>query len=182
MKLILSALIFIIINTNLLFAQIDYFGQELPGDSAIVFSPDFISAGSRFIQGSSFTPDGKEFSFTTTNSGWSLINVMNTQYVDGQWTEPAVPDFLKTNLYREWGLRFSPDSKRYFVVGEEKAGGGSSIYYGERSNDGWGKPIKISALGQVSEPSVSSLNTVFLEKVESVFLNLLMMNTRKSLK
>ena len=59
--------------------EIDYFGQTPPGDSAIVFAPDFISLPDRYNQNGSFTPDGKEFCFTVTNSGWTNCDIYYTK-------------------------------------------------------------------------------------------------------
>ncbi len=146
--------------------DIDYFGQTPPGDSAIVFAPDFISTDSRFVQNSSFSPKGNEFCFTVTNGNWDIFNVFYTKYENDQWSDPVKPDFLNS-LYASWGLFFSPDTSRYYLVGAETPGVGGSFYYAECENEIWNDPIRIPepiSTSHESEPSVSYENTLYFSR------------------
>jgi len=56
------------------FSQIDYFGQEPPGDSAIIFAPGIISLDDRFDQSITISPDGTEFLTGVSNMAWDYFS------------------------------------------------------------------------------------------------------------
>ena len=120
-----------------------YLGQTPPGLEPQVFAPDVISIPNRSERIGSFTPDGKEFYFTVTNSDWSGNRVMMTSQAEGVWTTPAVLPFsreIDTNMY------LSPDGQRLFLTSSRP---GSSwltfnIWMCERQGSIWSDPVKLA--------------------------------------
>ena len=121
-------------NSNL---KIDYFGQNPPGDTAVVFAPDFISRNGWYVQNACFSHDGKEFVFVKSDSAWTRHSLMYT-HIDknGKWTEP-------TELFPDVNVPFFSynDSILYFSHALNKKG---DIYISRRIAAGWSKPEKLS--------------------------------------
>ena len=70
----------------------EYLGQKKPGLTPMIFAPGVVSTEKDFELNSTFTPDGKEFSFTTRISGKSLA-MMFMKQIDGRWTKLQVLPF-----------------------------------------------------------------------------------------
>jgi len=147
-----------------------YFGQTPPGDSAVVFSPDFISTNGRFVQSSSFSMDSSEFCFVQTNSSWNSFKIKYTKYENDHWTDPADLYFLGENIHENYnfGPCFSPDSIRFYLLAVHVTESFGSIWYAIRNGNVWNEPVKIpypvsSSDGQ-GEPTVSYRNTLFFAR------------------
>ncbi len=116
--------------------HIDYFGQTPPGDTAVVFAPDFISRQDWYVQACCFSHDGKEFVFMLQNQSWDHPIIMYTKYTNGTWSKPdtlfdyaAIPSF-------------SYDGSHLFF--SEKNGWQTrDIVVSERGQNGWQKPKRI---------------------------------------
>ena len=155
---------FYILAPLALFSQgssINYFGQTPPGDSAVIFSPDFISPTTSFNSGGSFSPDGTEFCFATDIITGSKLMV--TKYINGEWSEPNEAGFLGNNISYSTGGFYSPDGTRLFLhmaTSTQAAG----IWSCEKNGNSWENPVRlpdnINSLN-VGEPFVAEDNTVF---------------------
>lgn len=75
---------------------INYFNQEPPGDSAIIFAPGTISLNNRYEYCPFFAPDGKTFYFGVTNSSWSGCKLWVTKFTGNSWTSPAPVSIIDT--------------------------------------------------------------------------------------
>ncbi len=89
----------------------EYFGQTLPGDSAILFAPGIIStgAGERDI---TFMPDGNEMYFCREIGNFKFATIFVTKLVNGTWTNPEVVEFCKNPEYLYFEPHISPDGKK----------------------------------------------------------------------
>jgi len=124
-------------------AQGPYLGQTPPGLTPQMFAPDVISIPGRSERIGSFTPDGKEFYFTVTNSDWSGNRVMMTSQAEGGWTTPAVLPFsreIDTNMY------LSPDGQRLFLTSSRPDSSWLTfnIWMCERQGPIWSDPVKLA--------------------------------------
>lgn len=92
---------------------VDYFGQEPPRDSAVVFAPGIISLNNRYEYCPGYSPDGKAFYFGVTNNQWSTCDIWYTEFIDGLWTpqkKSAILDSMDA-----WIPTFSPDGSILYI-------------------------------------------------------------------
>ncbi len=118
-----------------------YMGQEPPGLAPKVFAPGVISLGNRYEQNGSFTPDGNEFCFAVTNSGWSTCNAWYTRYEQGQWLQAARADFVGSGDV--WCPCLSPDGEGFYFVSSRPSYPPSNVWKCEKSLDSWSAPVKM---------------------------------------
>jgi hypothetical protein len=121
---------------------IDYFGQQLPGEKAEIFSPDFICLPGTFIQNCCFSVDGKEFIFVITNKDWSSSTIMYTKYENEKWTNP-VPLPCSGNIGSV--PYFSYDGKEiYYILYKYNNTVSADIYVSRRTLNGWSDPERLN--------------------------------------
>ncbi|MCP4610573.1 MAG: hypothetical protein GY845_17830 [Planctomycetes bacterium] len=120
-----------------------YLGQIPPGMEPEIFAPGVISIPNRSERIGSFTPDGKEFYFTVTNSEWSGNRVMMTSQAEGVWSTPAVLPF---SAYIEVNMYLSPDGQRLFFTSSRPVSSWLSfnIWMCERQGPIWSEPVKLA--------------------------------------
>lgn len=118
---------------------IDYFGQEPPGNTRKVFSPDFISLPGIWVQNCCFSADGQEFIYSVTDSVWSRNDVMYTRYNNGKWSAPKKIISFMGQPY------FSYDGKYIFGI-SRKLGGSTTgdVWVSERGSTGWKDPVRLN--------------------------------------
>jgi len=129
-----------------------YFGQKPPGTTPQIFAPGIVSTDAHEFS-CSFTPDGKEFYFTRSESPQGPTLIMVSKCVDGAWTPPAPAEFNDmSNGWPGGGMSFeavvTPDGRRlYFssdraIPGQPAPGGMPmlNVWYVEREGDHWGQP------------------------------------------
>lgn len=109
-----------------------------------ILAPDFIASNLTEYNGT-FTPDGREFYYTSQMPGTSAITYTFLQN-DNTWAIPKVASFASS--FSEYDPLFSPDGKRLYFSSErpvlpEDEGGQSNIWYVERSAEGWSDPVNI---------------------------------------
>ncbi|MCP4725133.1 MAG: hypothetical protein GY863_08860 [bacterium] len=88
--------------------NIDYFGQEPPGDTPELFLPGIISTNENNEFGGHFSPDGKQFFFT--RSVETVANIMICKYKEGKWTTPEKIEF--SGGYEASESCISPDGRK----------------------------------------------------------------------
>jgi hypothetical protein len=120
-----------------------YFGQNPPGVESKVFAPGIVSIDSVSEFGSTFSNDLTEFYFgVETKSGRAETHYM--EFYDNQWSKRE--PLLFHNVYSYNDPVLSHDQKRlYFISDMPLSGEGPKkdfdIWYVERTNEGWSKPI-----------------------------------------
>ena len=77
----------------------DYLGQELPGDSAVLFAPD-----------------GDEIFFCVSIGGFKYTAILCSKRVNGVWTAPEVVSFSKVATYQNFEPALSADGNQLFFL------------------------------------------------------------------
>jgi hypothetical protein len=144
-----------------------YFGQTPPGDSAIIFAPDFISLPGRFNQNATFSPDGKEFCFTISNSGWNISNIWYTKFENGKWSTPQIAPFNQTNDI--WDPFFTPDGKSLLYCHS------GVIWMLNKEQNSWSGPVAlispVNPGSSVWSPSVTSDGTIYFFSTDDLHIH-----------
>jgi Tol biopolymer transport system component len=123
--------------------QIDYFGQNPPGDTPGLFAPDLISKPDAIVQNCCFSADGREFVYVVTDSTWSKSTVMYTRFADGKWTNPAPLDLGRISAYTPY---FSPDGATlYFTSRIEDGRKLGHIFASRRDGGAWKPAVQLPA-------------------------------------
>ena len=149
-----------------------YLGQTPPGDTAIVFAPDFISTPNHFVGNAAFSPDGQEFYFSITNANWDSFELMTTKFKNGEWTIPIKAGFVKEKFSLE--PFFSADGSRiYFNAGDAS---NLDLWFCEKKSEGWAVPVKLSESINTPAmewfPSLSKKNTLFFTRDGGIYYSL----------
>lgn len=144
-------------NTSSRFIELSgpYLGQNPPGENAEFFAPGLLSAGGHETK-ITFTPDGMEFSYSISTSGWEYLAdprgpfrkafMMYSRMGNKGWSEPAEFPFSPPRM--EGYPSFSPDGMKLFFNSNrnrtdppEKSF--TAMSYVERENGGWSEPRMI---------------------------------------
>ncbi|MBN2134787.1 MAG: PD40 domain-containing protein [Acidobacteria bacterium] len=138
-----------------------YLIQDPPaGENPELFSKGFISDDNQQHSSLAFSPDCKEIWW----SEWHLPydndrfpqDIQYTTFENGKWNETRVAPF--SGKYRDGGPAFSSDGNRIFFYSRrphEKPDGpmeDNDIWYVERTENGWGKPVRLDEY--VNSPDV----------------------------
>lgn len=112
-----------------------YWGQNPPGDSAIVFAQGIISLASRRETKIVFSPNGQE---CLIGVGFNnAFRILYSNHFNGYWLEPQPADFiLNANPIEP---HFSPDSLKIFFISN------ADIFVSTRNNQLWGLPVKLDS-------------------------------------
>jgi len=132
--------------------QNPYLGQKLPGTTPQIFAPGIVSTDAHEFS-CSFTPDGKEFYFSRSESLQSPTLIMVSKCVDGVWSPPAPAAFNDASGTRPGGgMSFepvvTPDGRRLYFSSDRPVPGQPepqgmpmlNIWYVEREGDRWSEP------------------------------------------
>lgn len=150
-----------------------FLGQELPGDSPVLFAPGIVNTGiaTRDI---TFTPDEKEIYFCKNigNSTFSTI-LFCKENKDG-WSSPEVISFAQNPKYIFIEPFVSPDGEKMFFVSNQ---GNkftdvnrfvTDIWVVERENEFWGEPYKLDSTINSSDseffPSVAESGNLYFTR------------------
>lgn len=149
---------------------IDYFGQNPPGSIPEVFAPGFISLDNRFEQNAAFTPDGKEFYFSTTTNNWDGFRIYFTKQVNGEWSESKETTSILGN-YDNTEPFISYDGQNLFFVSPRPSAPpwNTDIWICERNDTTWTSPKKVlepvSTNNREWHPSVSLNGTLYFQSL-----------------
>ncbi len=123
-----------------------YLGQHPPGTNPEVFAPGIISTGGREFN-AVFSPDGKEFYFTTWSREESyIIRIMKE--TDKGWTKPVTASF--SGKYMDFDMCISSDGNELFYCSKRPVPGlnyiksGFDIWKVIRTGNGWSDPVHLS--------------------------------------
>ncbi len=132
-----------------------FFGV-IPSDTPKLLVPDFLASPATEYNGT-FSPDGKEFYYTTDIPENAFVTFTALQS-DNTWSEPRVASF-SGGLYSDYDPLFSPDGSRlYFSSSRPKLDNqDSKIWYVDRTETGWGKPKSIVFTSSENREYYSSL-------------------------
>jgi Tol biopolymer transport system component len=147
----------------------DYLGQSKPGERPEIFAKGIISTLNQEHSSLAFTPDGKEIMWSI----WPLPHDQNNypqviKFIksrDGQWSQPDKVSF--SGIYMDGGPTYSADGNRVYFYSKRPIDESTlemndlDIWFVERQNNDWGKPINIG------EP----VNTDYMESSPSLSSN-----------
>ncbi len=119
----------------------NYFGQVPPDSIPVKFAPDVVSRDGRYELFAVYSPDGKEFCFTVTDSLWSTFSIWHTAYDGKRWSEPRKLAFAKDGF----SPVFSPDGKTLFYSSGTWKGRPGILWYCKRNGTEWAEPVKAKA-------------------------------------
>lgn len=148
-----------------------YLNQQKPNDIPIVFAPDIISNKGIFEYPCSFSRDMKEMYFGVNmyheeKKEKYILQVKRQN--DGTWSSPQKLSF--TGFFEMEPILSADNIKLFFsVLSDSKKYKPHDIWYVNRENDGWGKPVKLS----------DDINTKKYEYYASMTLNDKMYFTRE---
>lgn len=135
-------LLFIVLFSNSLYSQLDYFGQTTPGATPIKFAENIISKVGQSEVNPMFTPDGTEFYYAIMDdNNWSSITSMVSKYIDGNWTTPE--DANISIMQYDWTCVFSKNGDTLFhsSCGTDWQ---YDIFFRIRTDSGWSEASSIS--------------------------------------
>ena len=119
-----------------------YLGQKLPGTTPELFAPDVVSTNDLIEMGCTWTPDGREFYFSRSEtsdigSNWAIWGM---QEKDGVWSKPQMVAF--TGVYRDFAPFITPDGKYmiFYRMSSEKNETRQGSWVVERTGGAWGEP------------------------------------------
>jgi hypothetical protein len=128
--------------TSILAAQnsaIDYFGQTLPGDSAVVFAPGIVSLPNRSECRIVFSPNGNECYFNVWATDYSSAKIYYTKRENNIWTPQVEAPFSIGHMAS--GPFMSLDGNRiYFHYANYKGPELYNIWMVQRTSQGWSEP------------------------------------------
>lgn len=141
-----------------------YLGQKLPGLIPKIFAPGIVSDTNwREHSQIAISPKGNEIYWSRFSEG--LEQIYFTKLIDGEWSKPAVADFIKKDsTLINGGPLFSPDGKKLFYYSRNRDGGIGYIdaWYVERTENGWSEPINAgepyNSIGDDRPPIITNNN------------------------
>ncbi len=155
--------------------EIDYFGQEPPGDSLKVFASGFISLQNRSERCLTISPDGTEAFLQTFTGGWSTQKTKYYINTDAGWKEQELP--LNLQPYNLGEPAFSPDGQRlYFTFNPTpEIAYQNYIYYIEKEEETWSDPIKmdddVNFSSGLFHPSISENGNLYFAKNGKLYIS-----------
>jgi len=133
----------------------EYSGQKLPGIVPEVFSPEMVSDTSWAEHCQvAVSPGGDEIYWSAWTSeyppsdpkyGKATEQIFFSKLENGTWTKPALAEFVKEFLTTfNGGPVFSFDGNKLFFYSDRPGGlGDLDVWYIERTNNTWSKPVNI---------------------------------------
>jgi hypothetical protein len=149
-----------------------YLGQTPPGDSAVFFAPNIVSLANRFENAITFTPDGKECCFETSDAiNWTWSTILYSTYKNDKWSDFQPAPFIDSPKYFDILPIFSPDGQKFLFSSARpsKAYNYVDIWMCQRMEKNWGEPVKLSASINAttvdeSYSSISSTGNLYFNK------------------
>lgn len=124
-----------------------YFGQNPPADDPVIFAPGIVSTATGEWSMAS-TPDGLEVFFGLASEDATFI-LHSIAMDNGSWTDPVVASF--SGEFNDFDLTMSPDGNRLYFTSNRPVEIGEDvlenpdIWYVDRTEEGWGKPVHLEA-------------------------------------
>lgn len=136
----------VILNMILVSCTIDeksnYFNQELPKDTPLIFAKDIISTEQYYEYPCTFAKDFREFFYGGMDKNKKRVLMYVKRDKNDKWSLPEVISFTGLD---EMEPIFSQDSNRLYFSAEteDKKGKPHELYYVERVGDNWSKPNRL---------------------------------------
>jgi hypothetical protein len=180
--------IILILISNLLFGQqnndlhLDYFGQNPPGDSAVIFAPGIVSLSDSFVNGITFSPRGNECCYDRYDGKyWTWGTIFYAKFENNKWSEFRPAPFTDSTKYFDILPIFSPDGQKFLFSSARPSRPYNlvDLWMCERTGEKWGKPIRLdSAINNPKDDesfsSIASNGNIYFNKdlTNSIWLSL----------
>ena len=153
----------------------EYLGQELPGDSAVLFAPGIVSTGMA-DRDMVIYPDGSEIYFCRNISNFKLSTIFYVKQIGDKWTKPKILEFATNPKFIYIEPNISPDGTKLFFASNMSAEGNEpgsmNIWVSDRVGDSWGQPYNIGAPINTNTdqyfPSVTESGTLYFTSKDSL--------------
>lgn len=152
------------------FIREDILNKNIPGDSALVFSPGIISRGYH-EHGFTLSPDGSHILYVMSDRYSMLYVILEMKKTPEGWSNPEVSSF--SGYYSDISPMFSPDGKRLFFSSFRPLNiAGDSSYYQKiwvtkKTSTGWSEPEVLILNEDLSKreinPSVSLKGNLYFQ-------------------
>ncbi len=152
-----------------------YLGQELPGDSAVLFAPGIVSTGAT-ERDLVFTPDGQE-AFFVRSVGRLYSTIFYSKNEKGQWLKPEVFKYCIHSKYKYLEPFVTSDGKKLFFVTDRpvksEEPGSFDIWVSEKNDlNEWTEPYKLDAPVNTAEndffPTVTQNGTLYYTALDTL--------------
>ena len=123
--------------------DIDYFGQETPGNKSALFAPENVSLVGRNERSLTVSPAGDELFFSTFDDNWNWSKPVFYQKENDKWIEKELPSSL-AEYASLTEPSFSPDGQRlYFSCNEpgDAVKYNNRLWYVKKDSAGWSNPV-----------------------------------------
>lgn len=142
------------------------YASDDPMPAATVFAPGVVSGGD-FDSHPAFTPDGKTLYFVRSAPNFRFWAILESQYRNGHWSEPAVAPF--SGRYSDADPFITPDGQEFFFISKRPVDGqareDTEIWTMHRTDTGWSEPshlaAPISSAADEWYPTVASDGTLY---------------------
>lgn len=154
----------------------EYFGLEVPGDTAQVFAEGIVSdaLANRDV---AIMPDGKEIYWCVSVASAGINTIMFSKSVNGKWTKPEVVPGLENSKFTYMEPNISHDGKKMFFFSDmpdsaagETGRGESDIWVMDRVGGGWGNPHNAGAPVNSDAPeffpSLTKTGTIYFSRAD----------------
>lgn len=151
-----------------------YLGQELPGDTPVLFAPGIVSTG-MYTRDIAMTPDGNEIYFCVAIGGFAYSTILYTKQVNGQWIPPEVMPHMENPEYMNFEPCISPDGQHFYFLSNrpdssDTGRGDQDIWAMDRIDGEWSEPYNLGLPVNTDQaefyPSVTTNGTMYFTRQE----------------
>ncbi len=135
----------------------DYFGQEPPGLTPVVFAHDLLANSINTV----FSPDGDEFFFVIDHDSNNTADIHRMIRIGDRWTSPQPASF--NSIHTDNDICISSDGKTVLfrswrpLEGMSEAESASLIWHSNKTGDAWNEPKPLIISGNYLQAGYSSL-------------------------
>jgi hypothetical protein len=153
----------------------NYFGQELPGDTAKLFAPNTISTGMN-ERDFAISPDGNEIFFCREVGNFKYTTIFYTQRINNIWTVPEVFEYCTNPIYKYIEPHLSLDGEKLFFIStmpvDSESVANEDIWISTKTEGKWAKPqnlgFPVNTKSKEFFPSVTHDGTIYYTHLDTL--------------
>lgn len=157
-----------LLNTGALAKEGPFSSLGTIDDVPRLLAPGLINTGLS-TRDVAMTPDGKELYFSVNTAGYRQAFIMETHYLDGVWTDPAIVSFSGHKGIADLEPALSPDGQKLFFYSTRPAFEGAEdsqdIWVVNRDGESWSEPENLGTPVNTAAaeffPSVTNDGTLY---------------------
>ena len=155
--------------------QGDYFGQALPGDSAVLFAPNVISSGMN-ERDFTISPNGNEIFFCREVGNFKYTTIFYTKRVGNVWSTPEVFEYCTNPHFKYIEPHISPDGSKLFFIStmpvDSSSVGNEDIWVSVKEDGKWTNPQNLGSPVNTNSkeffPSVTYDGTIYFTHLDTI--------------